>query len=142
LRSGDRVGLYTFAGHPGAFLEPVAGVSSLATLVRHTSQVSYSEEETNFTLGLTTLAQRLRRRSLVVLLTDFVDTLTAELMLENLARLGGRHLVLFISIRDPLLAALQSAPPTGLDELNRAVVAHDFLQERMIVHRRLARMGV
>jgi uncharacterized protein (DUF58 family) len=142
LRSGDRVGLFTFAGRVGLALDPVAGISSMGSLIRLSSQIEYSGEETNFTLALTTLAQRLRRRSLVVLLTDFVDTVTAELMIENLGRLSVRHLIVFISIRDPLLAALQRIPPSGLEELNRAVVAHDLLQDRETVQRRLRRMGI
>jgi uncharacterized protein (DUF58 family) len=142
LRSGDRVGLFAFAGSVGPVMNPVAGVSSLGSLIHRSSQIRYSGEETNFTLALTTLAQRLRRRSLVVLLTDFVDTVTAELMIENLGRLSLRHLIVFISIRDPLLAALERVPPSGLEELNRAVVAHDLLQDRETVHRRLRRMGI
>ena len=142
LRSGDRVGLFSFGGRVGPGMEPVSGVSSMKLLVHRTSQIEYSHEETNFTLGLTTLLQRLRRRSLVVVLTDFVDTVTAELMVENLKRLGARHFVLCVSIRDPLLADLESARPSGVQDLYRAVVSHDLLQDREIVHRRLRRMGV
>jgi multidrug efflux pump subunit AcrB len=44
------------------------------------AEIDYSTEETNFTLALTTLAGKLTRRSLIVIFTDFVDSVSAELM--------------------------------------------------------------
>ena len=47
------------------------------------AQLDYSTAETNFTLGLTQLSGELEHRSIVVVFTDFSDTTSAELMLEN-----------------------------------------------------------
>lgn len=142
LTNGDRVGIFTFDARIGPGIQPVGGVGSMKLLTRMTSAVRYSPEETNFTLGLMTLAQRVHRRSLIVLLTDFVDTVTAELMMENIARIGKRHLVVFVSIRDPLLGRLAAEPPSGVDALGRALVAQRLMRNRAIVLRKLARMGV
>jgi len=142
LKSGDRVGLYSFNERVGPYLAPEAGVSHFRTLAQRTAQLDYTTAETNFTLGLTSLSQKLNRRSLIVLLTDFVDTITAELMLENLSRLGKKHLVLFVSLRDPDLRDLSRAPPASVLELNRAVVAASYLQERLLVLKRLQRLGL
>ena len=38
--------------------------------------------------------------------TDFADTTSAELMIENVARLMRRHLVLFVVFRDEELEAM------------------------------------
>jgi uncharacterized protein (DUF58 family) len=142
LRSGDRVGLFTFDAKVGPGMAPVSGVGSMTGLTQLTSSVEYSSDETNFTLGLTSLAQKLRRRSLIILLTDFVDTVTAELMLENIDRLGRRHVVVFVSLRDPLLTSAMEERPASLESLNRAVVAGTFLRDREVIHRRLQRMGI
>ena len=77
-------------------------------------QVDYSDRETNFTLGLTAIGQRLSRRSLIVVLTDFVDTVAAELMMENLDRLSRRHVVVFVALQDPALAATADRAPADL----------------------------
>lgn len=142
LATGDRVGLYSFHSRPGPSLEPVRGVAGLRTLLESTARIQYSEDETNFTLGLTTLVQRLRRRSLVVLLTDFVDTVTAELLVENADRIASRHLLVFLSIRDPMLGDLVRTPPTDMVALGRAVMARQLERDRELVHRRLRRSGV
>jgi uncharacterized protein (DUF58 family) len=77
-----------------------------------------------------------------VVLTDFVDTVTAELMIENLDRLGRRHLVLFVALRDVDVDAQAAAPPRDLDALNRAMAAHDLARDRDVVLGRLRRQGV
>jgi len=142
LHTGDRVGLFSFGAEVGTWLAPRGGVGSFAALQGRTADLEYSAAETNFTLGLTTLLGRLSRRTLVVVFTDFVDTVTAELMIENLRRLAVRHLVLFVALRDPELTALADAVPEDLTVLHRAVVAADLLREREVVLRRLRRLGV
>ena len=142
LKSGDRVGLYSFDDAPRVFVKPRGGVRSFPSLMAHTGDIAYSTGETNFTLGLTNLATKLNRRSLIVVLTDFVDSVTAELMLENMYRLSRRHLMLFVSIRDPMLTRFTLAAPGSVELMNRAVVAHGLQREREIVFRRLRRRGV
>ena len=142
LRVGDRVGWMTFDAKPGLFVEPQSGTRGFGLLGNTASRVEYSEHETNFTLGLTSLSQRLSRRSLVVVLTDFVDTVSAELMVENLDRLARRHKVVFVALRDPGLAETAATPPKGLLELNTAVVAGTLLRDREVVLRRLAQLGI
>ncbi|MDX1998211.1 MAG: DUF58 domain-containing protein [Thermoanaerobaculia bacterium] len=142
LRAGDRVGWFDFAGRVGAWAEPESGLASFGALRQHAARLDYSEAETNYTLALTSLAQRLRRRSLVVVLTDFVDSITAELMIDNLDRLARRHLLVFVAIEDPALGALATAPPNSPRNLHRAVVAGGLLRERELVRERLRRRGI
>jgi uncharacterized protein (DUF58 family) len=142
LRLGDRVGLFGFDRAARAWTEPQGGLGAFARLRAASAALDYSTEETNFTLGLTELSTRLRRRSLVVVFTDFTDTVTAELMIENLARLARRQLVVFVALRDPALHDLALRRPGGAADLHRAVVAADFVRERERVLARLRRLGV
>jgi len=142
LRTGDRVGLFAFDEKVRSFAEPDGGAHAFRHLQRLSADIDYSKGETNFTLGIAELGLRLKRRSLVVLLTDFVDTVTAELMVESLARLSRRHMVLFVTLRDPTLAEVADREPDRLRHLYRAVVAGDFVRERELVILRLQRLGV
>lgn len=142
LRLGDRVGLYGFDRAGRAWAEPQGGMGAFPRLKTLSAQLDYSTDETNFTLGLTELSARLRRRSLVVVFTEFVDTVTAELMVENLSRLARRQLVLFVALRDPALDAAALERPRRLGDVYRSVVASDFVRERERVIARLRRMGV
>jgi uncharacterized protein (DUF58 family) len=142
LRFGDRVGLYGFDAEVRLFLEPQGAARAFPRILRATSRLDYSTAETNFTLGLAELSTRLHRRSLVVLFTDFVDVISAELMLENLDRLARRHLVVFVALRDPELETIATEAPRSLDKVAQAVIATDLGRERETVLRRLRRMGI
>jgi uncharacterized protein (DUF58 family) len=142
LRAGDRVGLASFDARLGLYVEPKGGPRAFNVLSHVASQVDYSSRETNYTLALTSISQRLSRRSLIVVLTDFVDTVSAELMVENLDRLSRRHVVIFVALQDPGLAATAAGAPVSLLALNRAVVAGGLLRDRDVVLRRLRRLGI
>jgi uncharacterized protein (DUF58 family) len=142
LRSGDRVGVVGFDSRVRLFAPPLSGGNAFPRLQHTMAQLEPRPEETNFTLGLAELAGRLNQRSLIVLMSEFVDATTTELMLENVSRLVRRHLVLFVTFRDPALHALWNAEPGDMDTVARAVVADDFIRERQIVFERLRRMGV
>lgn len=142
LRNGDRVGMMAFDAAVRSYVQPRGGMTAFHQLQLASSALKYSEVETNFTLGLVTLSSLLHRRSLVIVITDFVDTIAAELMLEALNRVSRRHLVLFVTLRDPGLQAQARAQPHTTEEMARSVVSSDLLHEREVVMRRLERMGI
>jgi uncharacterized protein (DUF58 family) len=142
LQGGDLVGTYGFDARVRQFMGPVRGVSSFARLQRATAELDYHHQETNFTLGLAELNARLKRRALVILFTDFVDTITAELLIESMQRVANRHLVIFVTQRGSVLQRAVDAPPTRFADVAQAVIAQDFLRERSIVFERLERLGI
>jgi len=142
LRTGDRVGMYAFDAEPRSYLAPQGGVNAFPRLQRETAGIDYKTSETNFTLGMLELSQRLRRRSLVVVFTEFVDTVTAELMLDNLDRLARRHLILFVALRDPGVEQIERRCPERLGDMHEAVVASGIRMERERVFESLKRRGI
>lgn len=142
LRAGDRVGTFSFDSTVRHYTRPAAGIHAFAQIQRDVAGIGYHTDETNFTLGLSTLQGHLVRRSLIIVMTDFVDSVMAELMLQTLQRLATRHLVLFVTLRNPELTAAASAEPTDIDVLSRSVVAEGFLRDRQVVFERLRRLGV
>ncbi len=142
LKLGDRVGIYSFNKSPTLFSPPVSGTSLFSRLQSETSKIDYSHEETNYAFGLSYLAQKLKRRSLVVVFTDFIDTTQSELMIETVARLVKKHLVLFVAFRNQPLNALTQLEPHTADDISRAVIAQSLLSERDVVLTKLYRMGV
>lgn len=142
LRSGDRTAIFGFDSRPGVASNVLTGTGAFPHVQRLASQLDYSVEDANYTLALTSLASRLERRSLVILFTDFVDTISAELMLENVRRLTDKHIVLFATFEDEALARMISAEPHRAEDVSRAVIADTLLQEREVVFRKLQRMGV
>lgn len=141
LKGGDMVGLFSFDARPRVIGKAVRGSSGFATVQKRAAEIDYSNEETNFTLALTTLSSQLDRRSLVVVFTDFVDPISAELMLRSVGRLTGRHLVLFMLMRDEELETLSDTEPSTGEDVARSVIAGGLLRERDLVIARLRRLG-
>ncbi len=142
LKGGDRVGLFSFDARPQVASGVLAGASAFAHIQHLAAEVDYSDAETNYTLGLTALAARLKRRSLVVVFTDFADTTSAELMLDNVGRLLAQHLVVFVVLRDDELESLARRRPLTPEDVSRAAVAAALLRERELVSEKLRRLGV
>jgi uncharacterized protein (DUF58 family) len=142
LRAGDKAGVFAFDAKPRTSTAALSGQAAFATLQHSVSEIDYSTEETNYILGLATLSGKLKRRSLIIVFTEFADQTAAQLMVEALGRLLKRHLVMFVAFRDEELEALQDTPPATPEDVSRAVVAASMLSEREIVLARLKAMGV
>jgi uncharacterized protein (DUF58 family) len=142
LKLGDRVSFFGFDARVNASTGFVSGARAFPHLLAQTAKLDYSTEESNYTLGLATLAEKLQRRSMVIVFTDFTDSVSAELMVENISRLARKHMIVFVTFPDSELEALRDADPRATDDVSRAVIAHRLLQERSIVLERLRRLGV
>jgi len=142
LKDGDRVGFFAFDSRPRAASKPIGGERAFATLQRVAAGIDYSTSETNYTLGIATLANSLNRRSLIVVFTEFADTISAELMLSAVGALLKRHLVLFVVLKDEELEGLAAAEPVEAEDVSRAVTAAALLRERRLVITRLKHLGV
>ena len=139
---GDRVGLAGYGHKPRLWLKPKAGRRHITTLAQSCARMSAEFDETNHVLGLHYILAKETRRSLVVVFTDFSDATTAELLVETLAHVVKKHLVLFVAIDDPDLKAIMHQRPDTREDTARAVLAGELVRERRRVLRRLERMGV
>lgn len=142
LKAQDRVALFGFAAKPEIATPFVTSSRDFARLQRAAAGLDYHPGEANFTLGLSTLAARLQRRSLIVLFSDFADPTSAELMVENVGRLVERHVVLFVVMTDADLARIISAPVQDMDSVAQAVTATSLVRQRTLVLQRLRQLGV
>lgn len=142
LHGGDLVGGCGFDARFRGFIQPGRGMPYFTQVQRFAAGLAYHAEETNFTLGLTELNARLKRRGLVVLFSEFVDVISAELLMESLQLLARRHLVIFVTMKDPMLRDMAERAPDTFHHAAESVLVADFLQERAVVLERVARMGV
>jgi uncharacterized protein (DUF58 family) len=142
LKGGDRVALYGFAARPQLLTPFFSETRNFKRLQQAAAELDYQPQEPNFTLALASLASRLQRRSLIVVFSDFTDPTSAELMIESIGRLTGRHLVLFVTLIDEELDSMAAAPPDDEQVLAMAVGADALLRQRALVLSRLRSIGV
>ncbi|MEL1249226.1 DUF58 domain-containing protein [Aurantiacibacter gilvus] len=142
LKGGDKVSLFGFADHPQLMTPFVTDTRAFHRLQSAAAELDYIPREPNFTLALATLTARLKRRSLIVLFSDFADPTSAELMVESVERLVRHHLVIFVTLVDTELEELTEAEPENMSDIAVAVGADALARQRQLVLTRLRRLGV
>jgi uncharacterized protein (DUF58 family) len=139
LKSGDAVGAMTFAGEPGAarLLAPAKGLAALNTLVARLHDVEPGPAHPDYLAAARDLMLRLRRRSLVVVLTNFRDEDGDELH-DALTLMRTRHLVLLASLKERVIGDLREQPLADAEAVAEVGAAHWFARARADAFRRLA----
>lgn len=142
LKLGDRVAINAFDSRPRLASGLVSGGGAFTELERIAAEIDYSADETNYTFALTTLAARLTRRSMIILFTEFTNTVSADFMLRAMRRLVETHLVVVVVLRDQELEEIAEREPDTADDVTRSVTAAALLKERRIAIGRLQHLGV
>lgn len=141
LSRGDRVGLCAFSSTVHAWVTPRAHVAQMGLLTEALYDLRGDYTESDHGRCLRFVAARHSKRSLLVVLTDFVDADTAADMVAHLQLAGRRHLVLFAAHNDPVLERhARGVPSTARDGFRKAA-AVDLLLERRTVLERLRQFG-
>lgn len=100
--NGDKVGLLLFANEPLLFLPPAKGSRQVLRSVREILSAAPDRPQTNLPAACRFLTHTLRRRALVFLLSDFLDTEVGK----TLATLARKHETIALHLADPLEANL------------------------------------
>lgn len=142
LRQGDSVGMICFSDEIHRFV-PVRGGMNQMNRLLHASYDRFPQlVESRYDQAFRYLASHLRKRSLVVLVTNVIDEVNAHQVDRYLSNLVGRHLPLGVLLRDrPLFDAADGPQPHG-DALWRAAAAAEILAWRHQVLNDLAGKGV
>jgi uncharacterized protein (DUF58 family) len=142
LKMGDRVALHAFDSRPRLASGVVSGSGAFEELKRISAEIDYSAEETNYSFGLITLSARLSRRSMIVLFTEFTDSISADFLVRASHRLLQTHLLLIVVLRDEELEAIAEQEPQRPEDVTRAITAAALLKERRLIINRLRHLGV
>jgi uncharacterized protein (DUF58 family) len=142
LVNGDRPGVMTFNSRVQSFVRPAGDPRQMERLLRSLHDLRSDYSETAFRRALVYLETHQRKRSLVVLLTDFVHGQADEQLLQGVVGLSRRHLVLFVALRDPFVDELATAMPRRVDDVYPKVVAQGLDEDRRVVMRTLGGRGV
>ncbi|HET9399062.1 MAG TPA: DUF58 domain-containing protein [Sphingomicrobium sp.] len=142
LKMGDRVALHAFDSRPRLASGVVSGSAAFEELKRISAEIDYSAEETNYSFGLITLSARLSRRSMIVLFTEFTDSISADFLVRAAHRLLETHLLLIVVLRDEELEAIAEQEPERPEDVTRAITAAALLKDRRLTINRLRHIGV
>ncbi len=138
LRQGDAVGAMTFGVPAGEerLLAPVKGKHALGGLMSALHDLEPTLTHPDYLAAATSLMRRMRRRSLVVLLTNFRDEDSGELD-QALRMLRTRHLVMVASLREQVLEDIAAQLLDGEQAALEVATARLLAERRTAAFRRL-----
>jgi uncharacterized protein (DUF58 family) len=123
-------------------LPPRAGAAQLRRFLDATRPILPGETEADYDDAFGFFSRWQRRRSLVVIFTDVLDSDQGKSLIRQCVRLRRRHLPLVVTVRDPALDdAANAVPRTGDDAYARAV-AGGLIADRDDTLRMLRSSGV
>jgi len=139
LRQGDAVGLMTMSG-TSRWMAPRKSRATINSILNRVYDLQPTPASTDYHVAALELMQRLRKRALVVILSNLRDE-DDDTVAPALKLLQSRHLVLFASLRE---AILSRALVTRVDTFDRAIThaaTADYLRNRELMFRKLERHG-
>jgi uncharacterized protein (DUF58 family) len=139
LRQGDAVGAMTFGTAAGdeRWAAPRKGLHALNALMGQLYSVQPSTAHSDLLLAAQDLLRRHRKRSLVILITNFRDEDSSETT-QALRLLRTRHLVMTASLRERVVNALIDQPVSTFDAAIDVSSAHLYEQARRDAFTRMA----
>jgi uncharacterized protein (DUF58 family) len=99
-------------------------------------------EPTSFLRAVRYLETRHRKRSLILVFTDFTDEISAQEMYASLAALTRRHVLIFVGVADPHLEEIFQYNGGDSRALFEKAVAGQLLLERRRTVARIERLGI
>lgn len=142
LVNGDRPGILTFDSRVRSFVKPASDRGQMERLLHGLHDLRSDFSETSVRRALVYLDSYQRKRSLVILLTDFVHGQADESLVASVLGIARRHLVLFVALRDPLLDEMATAMPERVEDAFAKVVTQGLEEDRRVVLRTLSQRGV
>lgn len=142
-RQGDLFGLLTYGDQVRSFVRASAGQAHYSTCRDALYTLEPQTVNPDFDELFTFLRLRLRRRALLLFLTNLDDPVLAESFARNVEMIRRQHLVLVGMLTPPGTSPLFSGtPPQSVDEVYRALAGHIRWNDLRELERVMHRQGV
>ncbi len=138
----DRVGMIAFAREILVATVPRRMRGGLARFTDTLADVEPRFEESDFSAAFWRARRVLRKRSLIVILSDAIGALTSPALSAELQALAHHHRVLVAATADGAVAQALAVEPVDLDQAYRAAAALALAEDRRSALGRLERTGV
>jgi len=126
----DAVGMMAFGREVLSFIPPDKRAGQVGRILEGLYRLQPTLDEPDYAAAFSLLAGKARKRALVVVFTDLVDTDTSERLLAHVSALCPRHLPLLVALRDPDLERLANCVPVSVEEAYQRAIAGQVLARR------------
>ena len=141
LYSGDRVGLLGYGRRIQQQLLPNRGAGHMRQFLESLAQLESEPSEADHLRATAILGRLQPRRSLILWITDLAESSMRPEVIDGAAQLLHRHVVLFVAMAQPEVAAIARAIPANVEEMFRSAAAQEMASRRELLLARLRDQG-
>jgi uncharacterized protein (DUF58 family) len=141
LFSGDRVGLLGYGRRIQQQLLPGRGAGHLRQFLESLAQLEAEPSESDHLRATAILGRLQPRRGLILWVTDLAESSMRPEVIDGAAQLLHRHVVLFVAMAQPEVAAIARAIPANIEEMFRSAAAQEMASRRELLLARLRDQG-
>lgn len=142
MLKGDKVGLIAFADRIHQYLAPKPGKKQFLTMLETIYALPVHPVEPDFEEAFKYLASKQRRRALIILFTDILDSDSAEGIAAYVSQLSKHHLVVCVTLTDSGIVELAEQKTKDSKSVYQKAIADRLLQEKHATLEILRRQGV
>ncbi|WJQ79505.1 DUF58 domain-containing protein [Brevibacillus brevis] len=142
LRQGDQVALLAYSHEIKTYIPPGRGLRHLHTLLEATYNLTSDFVEADPAKALEFLNRQQKRRSLVVLFSDMENYLVEDQLSNYLWRMRRSHLLLLLSLADPLLHEWSHIDTSNSSLAFTKAVAQRFQLDRRAFQQKMIGAGI
>ncbi len=141
IYSGDRVGLIGYGRRIQQQLLPNRGPAHMRQFLESLAQLEAEPSEADHLRATAILGRLQPRRSLILWVTDLAESAMRPEVIDGAAQLLHRHVVLFVAMAQPEVAAIARVIPNNVEEMFRSAAAQEMASRRDLLLARLREQG-
>jgi len=140
--AGDQTGVLAYSDQVKRFVPPRKGKSQAGAIIEDVHALQSEPVETDSPKAFGFLAARWKRRSLIVVFTDFEGVEEAQRLSVALAPLRRQHIVLVVRVCDPMLEQATKMPIKETADMYRRAASVWLKQDRARAAAVLTQTGI
>jgi uncharacterized protein (DUF58 family) len=141
-KRGDAIAVSTFSDRVESFVPPTRGTLIMPRVLDSLSTVEVRQVESDYWQVVAQMMDKLKRRSLLIMMTDILDAAGSSGLLLNLTRAVSRHLVLCVVLTEPAIAGIAESTPQTIDETYLKAAAATVKLQRQLALEKMRNRGI
>lgn len=142
INMGDRIRIITFSDKvKGDFSPPLHG-NPMKKIINFLTPIQPEFVESNYSRVFSHLQKTVKKRSLIIMVTDLIDDINYAMFRDNLKILNRKNAVLFLLLRDRLLQEEAIRVGHSLNDIFRVTAARSMFVNRNKAIEKIKQSGI
>lgn len=142
LLKGDKFGLFSFSDKVGTQIPADRNSSQMKMVMDALYNQKTKFKDANFELMQSTIRQKIKTRSMLLLFTNFENEFAMRRALPYLLQINKKHLLVVVFFQNAALKSLAYTTPTNLNQLYTGVIAERMISMKSRMSRELKQFGI